>query len=167
MRTKQILRRTNRRRWRWLAVGAGFLLLAVPLLEAQLNRSGRGRNIVYPEFYEKAVLAGQLTNQLKGRLTLAEGEYLTNGLVLGKTMRLEEYTPEGRTNLVARAPECLFNPDTHVAWSTGRLEILAMEGRFIMAGNQGFEASLTNSSLIVSNRVRTVIKQSLMKPLTP
>ena len=151
---------------RWLA-GIALVAVLAPLLQAQLNRSARGRNIVFPEYFEKAVLAGQQTNQLKGKLNLVEGEYLTNGLVLGKTMQLDQYTPEGRTSLVARAPECLFNPTTRAAWSTGRLEILAMEGRFLMVGNEGFQASLTNSTLTLSNRVRTVLKQNLMKPLSP
>lgn len=152
------------------ATGAAALLAAIAATiswsQAQVNRSARGRNIAFPEYFERAVRAGQQTNQLKGKLTLGEGEYLPNGLVLGKVMHLEQYTPEGRTNLVARAPECLFNPSTRAAWSTGRLEILAMDGRFAMAGNQGFEASLTNTSLTISNRVRTVLKQSLMKPLS-
>lgn len=151
--------------WRILAVIA-LLGLLPSFIEAQINRTARGRNIVFPEYFEKAVVSGQQTNQLKGRLTLAEGEYLTNGLILGKVMQLDQYTPEGRTNLVARAPECLFSPTTRAAWSTGRLEILAMDGQFTMVGNEGFEASLTNSTLTVSNRVRTVFKQSLMKPMS-
>jgi hypothetical protein len=141
------------------------LIVMAPVVHAQLNRTARGRNIVFPEYYEKAVLSRQQTNQLKGRLTLMEGEYLPSGLILGKTMQLDQYTPDGHTNLVARAPECLFNPTNRAAWSTGRLEIVAMDGRFIMSGNEGFEASLTNTTLTLSNRVRTVFKQSVMKPL--
>jgi hypothetical protein len=163
MQTRFGKRQCHRRRPAAAALLILILTIPMALVEAQLNRSAHGRNIVYPEYFEKAVLAGQQTNQLKGRLKLAEGDYLTNGLVLGKTMQLDQYTPDGNTNLVARAPECLFDPNTRAAWSTGRLEILAMDGRFFMAGNEGFAASLTNNTLILSNRVRTILKQSLMK----
>jgi hypothetical protein len=151
----------------WALAGLALIGLLPSLIQGQINRSARGRNIVFPEYFEKAVLSGQQTNQLKGRLTLAEGEYLTNGLIFGKVMKLDQYTPDGHTNLVARAPECLFSPTTRAAWSTGRLEILAMDGRFIMVGNEGFAASLTNTTLTLSNRVRTIFKQSLMKPVSP
>jgi hypothetical protein len=104
---------------------------------------------------------------MKGCLILGEGEYLPGGLVLGKVMQLEQYTPEGRTNLVARAPECLFDPAAHLAWSTGRLEIVAMDGRFVLATRHGFQANLTNTTLTLSNRVRTVLQQNLMQFAPP
>lgn len=145
-------------------VGIGVFALS-PLVLAQLNRSARARNILFPEYYEKAVRAGLRTNQLKGQLRLEEGQYITNGLILGQGMLIEQYTPEGRTNLVARAPECIVNPVTRIASSTGSLEIIAMEGRFTIRGRQGFEAGVTNTTLTLSNRVRTILNQNLLKPL--
>ena len=140
-----------------LVVGLASVVLA------QIS-SPRGRNLIVPEYFEKAVEAGILTNQLKGRLTLREVEYLPNRLIHGRTMQLEQYTPEGRTSVIARAPECFFNEASRIASSTGRLEIIAMDGRFLITGQQGFQASLTNTALILSNRVRTVLKQNLLQP---
>jgi hypothetical protein len=54
-----------------------------------------------------------------------------------------------------------------VAWSTGRLEIVGMGGALTIHGNQGFQASLTNSILIISNRVRTVIERGLLNESQP
>lgn len=154
--------RRSKQKQKAIAIACLVLLMAFAV-GAQLNRFARGRNIVYPEYNEKVVRAGLLTNQMKGCLILGEGEYLPNGTVLGNAMRLEQYTIDGRTNLVARAPECIFNPATRLAWSTGRLDIVAMEGRFNLSGRRGFQANLTNTTLIVSNRVRTVLQQNILR----
>ena len=139
-----------------------ILLLAVST-SAQFNLR-KIRGVKYPELYPRTELeaAGRShTNQLKGLLTGEEGELISTDSILVRTMQLEHYAVDGRTNVVARAPECLFNPHTRLAWSTGRLEITALEGRFFIESNEGFEGSLTNTSLILSNRVRTVLRQNL------
>lgn len=145
-----------------LAVGLAFVAAASVVL-AQIS-SPRGRDLVVPEYNEKAVQAGQLTNQLKGQLRLKEVEYLPNRLVRGRHMQLDQYAPDGRTNVAARAPECYFDERSRTAWSTGRLEIIARDGWLEVVGRGGFQVSLTNTTLLLSNRVRTVIKQNLLKP---
>ena len=82
-------------------------------------------------------------------------------------MRLQHHEPDGTTNLVARAPECFFDTETHMAWSTGRLEIVGMGGALTIQGNQGFHANMTNSILIISNQVRTVIQRGLLSESKP
>lgn len=104
---------------------------------------------------------------LKGLISGQHGQHLSNSIYLVTGMRLEHYEFEGVTNLLARAPECVFNTDTRVAWSTGRLEIVGMGGALTIHGNQGFQASLTNSILIISNRVRTVIERGLLNESKP
>ena len=74
-------------------------------------------------------------------------------------MRLEHYQFDGRTNVVALAPECLFDNEARIAWSTGRLEVVGMNGVLRIVGNEGFLVNMTNSALVVSNRVRTVLRQ--------
>jgi hypothetical protein len=54
-----------------------------------------------------------------------------------------------------------------VAYSTGRLEVVAADGLLRIEGNEGFLVQLTNSTLHVSNRVRTVIHGVALKLPTP
>ena len=82
-------------------------------------------------------------------------------------MQLEHYELDGKTNLIARAPECLFDMETRIAWSTGRLEIVAMSGAMRVEGNHGFQVQMTNSVLIISNRVRTVIERDHLGKFRP
>lgn len=124
----------------------------------------RGRFLTVPEYYEDAIQGRVLTNQLKARLTMREVQYLPGRVLFGRANQLEQYTPEGRTNVVARAPECFFNETNRLAWSTGQLEIIALDGKFLLRGRDGFQISLTNTVLTVSNRVRTVLKQNLLTP---
>ena len=140
----------------WVTASAAALL-------AQIS-SPLGRNLTVPEYFENAGQPGMGTNYLKGRLKLQQVEYLPNRLIYGRTMQLEQYSPEGRTNVIARAPECYFNETNRTASSTGRLEIIAMDGRVLITGHQGFEVSLTNTVLLLSNRVRTVLRQNLLNP---
>ncbi|PYJ00047.1 MAG: hypothetical protein DME25_21605 [Verrucomicrobia bacterium] len=86
-------------------------------------------------------------------------QYITNDTWRLTQMRLEHFQFDGQTNLVAQAPQCLFDEETRVAWSTGRLEIVGLHGALFVEGNEGFEARMTNSTLTISNRVRTVLRQ--------
>ncbi len=124
----------------------------------------RARQLSIPEYYEDAVQARALTNQLRARLTMREADYLPGRIIFGRVNRLEQYNPEGRTNVIALAPECFFNQTNRLAWSTGRLDIVALDGKFMVTGREGFQLSLTNTVLIVSNHVRTVLQQNLLNP---
>jgi hypothetical protein len=158
-------RRRNRPGAVWrgtLILGTLFGVSLVSVLLAQIS-SPRGRNLVVPEYFEHAT-PGARSSQLKGRLFLKEIVYLSNRRIYGKDMQLEQYTPDGITNLVARAPECVFSESNRTVTSTGLLMIAAMDGQFNIATKEGFEASLTNTVLTLSNRVRLNLKQNLLKP---
>lgn len=161
--------RQNSHRAAWLvALSVAFVSVTTAYLAwGQINRAGILQGPSFAEYYDKDP---KLTNQalrLRGVLTVRDAERLTNGIVFGHVMKLEHYSFEGATNLVARAPECFYEHESRTAWSTGQLEIVAMEGRFFITGRQGFEMNLTNNILNVSNRVRTVLRQNLFKPTTP
>jgi hypothetical protein len=148
----------------------GLLLIAlvgtVPLV-AQIQQGFRGTAWKFPEYYETPLPGAKRTYPLKGLISGAQGRHLSNDLYLVSGMRLEQYAWEGPTNLLARAPECFFKADTRVAWSTGRLEIVGMGGRLTIEGNQGFQATMTNATLIISNRVRTVLERSPLNEYRP
>lgn len=158
--------RTNGQRSASTRSGLGWPLLlvlavAAPLV-AQIQQGFKGTALKFPEYYEMPLPGKNRTFPLKGLFSGEQGRHLSNGIYFVTAMRLEHYEMDGATNLLARAPECLFNMDTRVAWSTGRLEIVGRGGALTIHGNQGFQANLTNSTLIISNRVRTVIQRSLL-----
>jgi hypothetical protein len=142
------------------------LAVAAPLV-AQIQQGFKSTAWKFPEYYETPLPGRNRSFPLKGLISGEQGRHLSNSLYFVTGMGLEHYSWEGATNLLARAPECLFDMNTRVAWSTGRLEIVGMGGRLTIEGRQGFQASLTNSTLIISNRVRTVIERGLLNESKP
>ena len=162
--------RVSQSKWsKLLAAGgiAALVWLCVLPLAGQLSRRFKARDVKFPEFYENPMTGKSQTNKLKGLLMGSEGQYLSNELFLVTQMRLEHYQPDGRTNVVAKAPQCFFDNEARVAWSTGRLEVIGVNGGLRITGNQGFQVQMTNSSLIVSNRVRTVLRQESTNRFNP
>lgn len=163
--------RTNGQRSASSRSGLGWPLLlvlavAAPLV-AQIQQGFKSTAWKFPEYYETPLPGKNRTFPLKGLISGEQGRHLSNSIYLVIGMRLEHYEFEGVTNLLARAPECLFDMGTRVAWSTGRLEIVGRGGALTIQGNQGFQASLTNSTLTISNRVRTVIERGLLNESKP
>ena len=115
------------------------------------------------EFYEGG--GATQTHRLKSLISGAEARPLGSNWWVSQ-MKIEAYDPDGRTNLIARAPECLFEPRLQIASSTGRLELAASDGRFFVEG-QGFLCRRTNLYLIISNQVRTVIHHQLFPSTSP
>ena len=162
--------RVAQRRSSWLLAAGGAAVLGlffVLPLAGQLSRRFKARDVKFPEFYENPMTGKSQTNKLKGILMGAEGQYLSNELFLVTQMQLEHYQPDGRTNVVAKAPQCFFDNEARVAWSTGRLEVIGVNGGLKITGNEGFQVQMTNSSLIVSNRVRTVLRQESTNRFNP
>jgi len=164
-----VIRVSQHKLSRLLAAGgiAAVVLLCVLPLAGQLTRQLKARDVKFPEFYENPMMGKSQTNKLKGLLMGAEGQYLSNELFLVTQMRLEHYQPDGRTNVVAKAPQCIFDNEARLAWSTGRLEVIGVNGGLRIEGNEGFQVQMTNSSLIVSNRVRTVLHQESPNRFNP
>ena len=142
------------------------LLAAVPLGAQLGNMKVRG-HFKAPEFYENPLSGRSQTNRLRGLFMGAEGHPVANEVVRVTQMHIEHYQLDGQTNLIARAPECFFDQGSKVAWSTGRLEIVGMSGAMFVEGNEGFQVRMTNSTLTISNRVRTVLRQGLVKASKP
>ena len=148
-----------------LVVGV-LALLAAPLA-GQIRSGFKGSGSKYPEYFELPLIGGSQTNRLRGMFFGKEWQHLSNKVFRVTTMRIENYEMTGETNLIAVAPECLFDSEARVAWSTGRLDIVGMNGAVTIRGERGFYARMTNSTLTVSNKVRTVIQRDLVRPITP
>lgn len=141
-------------------------LAAVAWATAQSAYVKRIRDFRMPEFYE-ASAAGE-SPRLKSLLTGTEAQPVdSRGRLVALTgMRLENYLPDGRTNLVAQAPGCLLDVLDRTVCSTGWLEVSLAQGQLFIEG-QGFFLQVTNLHFIISNRVRTVIRPELVQRVQP
>ena len=149
------------------ALLAAFLTVPVaPVLRAQLGRLGRIHNFKVAEFYEPKELGPGKTNQIKSQLTGKEAQPQLDGTIIVKTVRIEDYEPTGRTNLIAKAPECIVDGTRHAAHSTNRVQVASANGQFYLEGT-GFLSSLTNIDIIISTNVRTVIRRDVLPAIKP
>lgn len=73
-----------------------------------------------------------------------------------KQVRLEQYGDDGRTNMIVEGRNCLFDPKTRAASSPDSFRLTTGGGRLVVEGI-GFSWYHTNSHLVVSNRVHTVV----------
>lgn len=152
--------------WRAPALLWVFGLAGAVWAAAQVVPVKRIRDFRMPEFYETTA-AGE-NPRLKTLLTGAEAQPLdARGRLIAVTgMRVENYLPDGRTNLVARAPACVVDALDRTVCSTGWLEVTMAQGQLFIEG-QGFFLQVTNLHFILSNRVRTVIRPELVQRVQP
>ena len=151
----------------FLAAGgllAVALLWMVPPLGAQLKLVGKVRAFKVPEFYPPA--DGVLTNRLKMLMTGSNAQPMLSGNLLVNGLRIENFRETGLSESVMQAPQCVFEMESRTAASTGRLEMISSDGRYSIEGD-GFLWRTTNSSLIISNRVRTLIRKDAVPQLDP
>ncbi len=100
---------------------------------------------------------------LKSQFTGGEARMLSNGLVsVTKGVRIEDLLADGKTNLIATAPQCVVDSKSRVAYSTSRLEVETANGQLTIQG-EGFFYQQTNFSLTLSNRVETTIHRELLR----
>lgn len=108
--------------------------------------------------YHTGVSGG--TNRLRSLLAGAEAVLDRDGVAaIRQGLTLMTFQADGRTNAVVRASECLYDPRTRTASSTGALDMVNGDGRLSLSG-EGFLWRQTNASLAVSNRVRTLIREA-------
>ena len=144
-----------------------FAMLVSASLLAQLSQNNVIRGFKLPERYETLATGRSQTNRMKGIFIGAEGHMISKDLARFIGVRIEHFGLDGKTNMVVVAPEALFDKESRVAWSTGRLEIVAMSGAMRVRGDEGFQVRMTNSTLTISNRVRTVIRQDVVNRVKP
>ena len=143
-------------------IAVASLVLAVAAL-AQFGNSGVVRGFKFPEFYERA--PGQTNRLLKTLIIGSEARPAAGGYDV-KDMRIETFEESGATNIIARAPQCNVDLGRRIVWSTGRLEVATANGQFWTEGNEGFFCRMSNTVVILSNQVRTVINRQLVQERT-
>jgi hypothetical protein len=158
-RARTLVRFSGGALWPLAVAGLGLL----PMLAAELGSLGPVKDFKLPVFFAEQ-RPGQ-TNQLETLLTSALAQPDPKGrlrIYHLQQVRIENYGRDGTTNLIARAPGCTLDTANRVAHSAGRLELEAADGQLQLEG-EGFSCQITNASLVISNRVRAVIRKDLIK----
>lgn len=83
-----------------------------------------------------------------------------NRVFLITQARLQSFRVTGEGELVVEAPECLYDADSRAISSSGPLQVRTADGQFYLEG-EGFLWQQTNATLLVSNKVHTVVRASL------
>ena len=135
-----------------LAVGAVLTFLASGYGQVQSVPVGRATDFTSDAYFE-----APHEQQVKVRLSGAEAAPLPGGLLDVKKLKVETFNTAGKSELVVRAPQCTYAPLDGVANSAGHLELQSGDGKFRVEGD-GFLWRQNESSLTISNRVRTVIE---------
>jgi lipopolysaccharide transport protein LptA len=143
--------------WRCLAGALGVALVGVVPLCAQLVKG-----FVFPEYYEPQELEQGQTNRFKGKITGQSARILQPGIYLLETPQIDRYARDGKTNLIARSPECVFDEKRQRISSTNRLVLEANSGQLFIEG-EGYLCYVTNFHLMLSNRVWTLLSQELLQ----
>ena len=144
----------------WL-LGGAMLFAAFTGLGQQAS-FGKGKNFkVSPEFYP-APNAQQMKSLLQG----AEAEPQAGNKVLIRQAKLQTFKVTGEQELMVETPECVYDSVSRQISSGGGLKAQTGDGRFSLAG-RGWLWEQTNSSLTISNDVRTVLQpEALANPST-
>lgn len=144
----------------WLAAAMIFFT-AVAGNRAQQLPVGHASNFTSDIYFEQPN-----ERQVKIRLSGAEASPLPGGLLEVKQLQIEKFSTNGVLQLQARAPQCTYAPLDGVASSAGRLELQTGDGKFRLEGG-GFLWRQAESSLTISNNVRTVIETDNLKLIAP
>ena len=140
-----------------LLAGAVIFSLAAAAGRAQTNALAGVKDVRATDFTSEQYFEAPNDQLVKMRLSGASAEPLPGGLLEVKRLKIETFSTNSTLLAVVRAPQCTFAPLAGVASSAGPLELRSGDGKFRVEG-QGFLWRQNESSLIISNRVQTVIE---------
>jgi hypothetical protein len=133
----------------WLLAATAAVFAFVALAEKVANTTVKDFRV--PEYYDPPH-----ETQLRSLLQGAEAQPEPGGLVLIRDLKLQTFGVNGEYQVLVEAPHCVFDSVQRAARSPGRLQAQTADGKFYLEG-EGFLWQQTNSNLIISNRVHTVI----------
>jgi hypothetical protein len=137
-----------------LMAGAALFFAAVPNERAQQNEVQQPSNFTSVEYFE-----APHERQMKSRLSGAEASPQAGGLLVIKQLKVETFGVDGKLEMVAEAPGCTYDTLNATASSPGPLQVRTGDGKFRVEG-EGFLWRQTNSSLTISNNVRSLIEMT-------
>jgi hypothetical protein len=144
----------------WLLLAALIFFIAVASNRAQQPEVGRATDFSSDMYFEPPN-----EQQVKMRLSGTEALPLPGGLLDVRELKVEVFSTNGTPQLLAQAPQCDYAPLDGVASSAGRLELRSGDGKFRVEGDGFlFLWRKSQSSLVISNHVHTVIETGLLNP---
>ncbi|MGH7951337.1 MAG: hypothetical protein ACREFE_05390 [Limisphaerales bacterium] len=135
-----------------LLAAVAILLFAATNGRGAETSSGHASDFTSVEYYE-----APHQQQIKSRLSGAEASPQAGGLLVIKQLKLETFGVNGKPEFIIQAPECVYDTLNGVASSAGHLQLRTGDGKIRIAG-EGFLWRENDSSLTISNQVRTVIE---------
>ncbi|MGB7769099.1 MAG: hypothetical protein WBN22_09650 [Verrucomicrobiia bacterium] len=134
-------------------LAAGLILLFGTLASpAQSNAVSHASDFTSVEYYP-----APNQQQMRSRLSGAEAQPLSGGLLAIKQLKLETFGLNGKPEIIVNAPECVYDQLNGTACSPGWLQVRTGDGKIRVEG-EGFLWRQSDSFLTISNRVSTVIK---------
>jgi lipopolysaccharide export system protein LptA len=97
--------------------------------------------------------------QMRSLLQGAEARILANNLYQLNQPKITLFQTNGAVELIIAAPECVYDDGARVVSSPGPLSVRTADGQFSLQG-QGFAWLQGESSLIISNRVHSIIHKT-------
>jgi len=137
-----------------VSVALGFFAAAV---RAQQNATGHASNFTSVEYFDPPH-----QQQMKSRLSGAEAQPQAGGLLVITGLKLEIFETNGVTEVVIKAPHCVYDTQKGEANSPGHLRLETGDGDSHVEGD-GFLWRQSSSLLTISNNVRTVIEKTSEK----
>ncbi len=129
-----------------------FVFLAATDNEAQQAIKGHANGFNSVDYY-----APPNETRVKSRMSVTEAQPLAGGLLAVKQLKLETFSTNGAPQVVAEAPECVYDQGNRTANSAGHLQLRNGDGKLRIEGD-GFLWRQDDSSLTISNHVHMVIE---------
>jgi hypothetical protein len=142
-------------------LAAASFFLAAAAARAQSLPLGQATNFSSVAYFEPPH-----DQQVRMRLSGTEASPLPGALYDLKQMKVEKFGADGRLEAVVEAPQCIYAPLDGVANSAGHMELKSGDGKFRVEGD-GFLWQQNDSSLVISNHVRTVIQTGTLNFFAP
>ncbi|HWC58232.1 MAG TPA: hypothetical protein VHC44_00960 [Verrucomicrobiae bacterium] len=106
--------------------------------------------------------------QVKSYLEGSQSEFLSGGMIGLRNAKLLTYHEDGSVEMIARAPECIYDTRQRTVSSTGQLQVQTLDsGLSVWHEGVGFRWLQTNSDLTISNQVTTIITGTPTNLFTP
>ncbi len=99
--------------------------------------------------------------RMRSFLEWAQGQPLTNDQYLITEPRLQTFSVQGERTMGVQAPQCVLDTRRGTLSSSGPMQAQLAEGKFSISGD-GFLWRQTNSDLVISNHVRTLLHPDLL-----
>lgn len=141
-------------------VGCSVFCLAVALAQTPPNNTIKNFRAPLEYFDPPHEL------QMKSFLEGAEAEPQSDGLILIRDAKLQTFHEDGSRDMTVTTPHCIFDSKLQTVSSAGPLQVQSSDDKLQLEG-EGFFWQLTNSDLIISNRVSTTVRGPLTNSFTP